>query len=274
MKEIKAVLNKIERKAPLIHCMTNYVTVNDVANAIASLGASPVMAHHKEEVRDITGTADCLLLNMGATEYIEEMLISAHVCEEKRIPIVLDPVGVGSSGFRRKIVSELMKKSEIFCIRGNISEIKALAMNVNTSKGVDASLSDRLNADNFMETIEILKDYSVKTDSVVMTSGKVDIITDGHTVYKVEGGSAFMKRISGSGCISTAVLSAFLSVDRSIASVLCSSYMVRACARKAELSMGNCGTATFKIKLLDCLSLFNKEDISYDDEIKITRLVY
>lgn len=238
----------------MIHCLTNYITANDVANVIASLGNSPIMAHHEKEVEEITKKADCLLLNLGATEYYAQMEQSAEIARNNGIPIVLDPVGVGASTFRREFAKDLIAKGGISCIRGNISEIKALVKSEETCKGLDADREDYLSEENLEETLGSFEAYARNHRTIVFASGKTDLLTNGVQSFLVRNGSEWMSRISGSGCISTAVLACFFRMEQGLEAVLRGSVYIRTCAYLAELSMKEKGTACFKLKLLDRIS--------------------
>lgn len=267
---VKEELNKIEFRAPLIHCLTNYVTVNDVANLLVSIGASPIMAHHREEIEGITSRADCLLINLGATEYYEEIERSAQVASKVRIPIVLDPVGTAASSFRRRFAERLLKSCKISYIRGNISEVRALILDKDTAKGVDADKKDESDEEGLFHISNLVKEYSRKTDIVISVSGKADIITDGREVFFVKGGDPMIKRMSGSGCMSSALLSCFASVKNGIIPALMASKMMRVCANRAKKQNDKMGSASFKLELLNRLSLFIDEEMQ--DNIEVIKL--
>lgn len=134
------IFSKIAEKKPIIHCITNIVTVNDCANVLLAIGASPVMAHHEMEVKEITSGSDALVCNMGAIENFEAMLIAGRKADSLGHPVVIDPVGVASSSYRRSLCLKLIEECHPTCIRGNVSEIKALALDETISKGVDAKM--------------------------------------------------------------------------------------------------------------------------------------
>ncbi len=170
--------NNIKQTKPLIHCITNYVTVNDVANILLSCGASPVMADAISEVSDITSISNALYLNIGTINErtIESMLLSIEVANNKNIPIVLDPVGVGASTFRNDCINKILNKGKISVIRANISEIKSIANTQNNTRGVDANEKDLINTSNLKSIIKMAKDLSYKLNCVIAISGKTDII--------------------------------------------------------------------------------------------------
>ena len=206
---------------PLVHCITNYVTVNDVANLLLACGASPVMADAEEEAAEMAGIAQALLINLGTLNprTVRSMHLAAASANRRGIPIVLDPVGVGATTFRNNTAEALLREHKFALIRGNISEIKALATIVQsgqsadsaqagTTKGVDAQASDL--QDDAQGRIALARSLSQRTGAVVVISGAQDVIAGADDpALLCSNGCAAMQDITGSGCMLSALLAAY-----------------------------------------------------------------
>lgn len=247
--EIRTYLNRIKTLHPVIHCITNTVTMNDCANLALALGASPTMAHHEKEVEEIAAGADALVCNLGATECLDAMFLAGEKAHDLAHPIVLDPVGVAGSSYRRKKCMDLIRHIEPTCIRGNYSEILALMRQRNTAVGVDA-------ADTDMD-LDALQQFADEVHEIVVASGEKDYITDGKRLYVCERGHRMMSHITGSGCMSSVALATFLAVEPSIESAnACCHFlgqMGELAAKQTEERAG--GTMTFRELFLDAVSL-------------------
>ena len=227
---------QVEKRRPVVQCITNIVTVNDCANALLAIGASPTMAHHPGEMADFAAVSDALVCNMGA-----------------RRPIVIDPVGCASSSFRRGKCLELIKAVHPACIRGNAAEIRALAVDHDTGKGVDdLESTGSYISDNVRAVVEL----SRKTGAIVVASGETDYISDGIRVFEVRGGTSWMSRVTGTGCMLSSLLGAFLAIENSALSAAACCSMMKAGAEQAleETIRRQGGTGTFHICLIDALS--------------------
>lgn len=226
-KDVKA----IREKSPLVHNITNFVVMNNTANALLSLGASPVMAHAVEEVADMAKIASALVINIGtlSEHWIEGMEIAIQTAGLRKIPIIIDPVGAGATKFRTKTVKELFAISTPTVIRGNASEIMALVDTNITTKGVDSSQS----SDSALKAaLSLAKEYKC----IVVVSGITDIITDGQKTIFIENGDLMMPKVTGLGCTASALTGAFCAVN--------SNYL-EACAN-AMAVMGICGELAVK----------------------------
>ena len=209
---LKQMFDQVREKSPLIHNITNYVTVNDCANMVLACGASPIMADDKEEVAEIQTICAGLNINIGTlnSRTIESMKIAGKRANELGHPAVLDPVGVGASTFRTSTANELLKTVKFTVIRGNISEIKTLAVGTGTTKGVDADLADAVTEDNLDETIKKLKAFSKVTGSVIAVTGAIDLVADAEKCYVIRNGRPEMGAITGTGCQLSGMMTAFL----------------------------------------------------------------
>lgn len=208
--EIKTYLNNLKQKNPLIHCITNYVTVNDVANSLIAIGASPVMADEPNESGEITAISNGLLINLGTLNLntIKAMQNSIEISNSLNLPVVLDPVGVGASTLRNETAINFLKEYKFSIIKGNISEIKFLNGEKSIAKGVDASLKD-LN-DDILNRVNLAKELSIKTDAAIVITGKIDVVAFENEAYLLKNGSSLMGKFSGSGCILGGICTAFL----------------------------------------------------------------
>lgn len=248
---------KVQESRPLIHCITNHVTVNDCANILLAAGASPTMAHHPKEVAEVTQGCHSLVCNLGATDDYEAMLIAAKAAEKVGHPIVIDPVGVGGSSFRREQFWKLTEVSHPACIRGNISEILALAGNQGTVTGVDAA-TDEL---TLVEKDILVKEFSRRIGAIVVISGAVDIISDGTKCIHITNGTPVMTRITGCGCMSSVLIGAYLTIENSIEAVASACAAMGICGELAEARMKEQqgGTMTFRLQLIDQMSKLAEE---------------
>ena len=172
------MLQNVRKKRPLIHSITNFVTVNDCANILLACGASPIMADDEREAAEITSACDGLCINIGtlSSRTIPSMLAAGKKANELCHPVVLDPVGVGASQFRTDTAFKLLNNIHFSVIRGNISEIKTLALGTGSAKGVDADIADRFTEETLDKAVAFAKSFSEKTGSVIAITGKTDIV--------------------------------------------------------------------------------------------------
>lgn len=197
----------VKQQSPLVHNITNYVAMNNTANALLAVGASPVMAHAKSEVKDMTGISNALVINIGTLDeyWTESMLVAAECASSLGKPWILDPVGAGATPYRNEVIQKLLAFKPTV-IRGNASEIMALARaNQSNTKGVDSSAESS-------EAIDIAKRIAKEFQNIVCVSGAKDILTDGKKVVYIENGHPLMTKITGMGCSATAIIGAFSGV--------------------------------------------------------------
>ncbi len=205
---IKIDLDAVRKQCPLIHNITNYVVMNTTANALLAVGASPVMAHAVEEVKDMVAIASALVINMGTLSpaWVNAMLLAGEAAWTKGIPVVFDPVGMGATPYRNETASKILERCKPNIIRGNASEILALAKENVTTKGVDSTASSDT-------AIDAAKQLAGETGTVVVISGAEDFITNGRTILSVKNGSPMMTKVTGMGCTATAILGAFAAIN-------------------------------------------------------------
>lgn len=203
------MLAKINQKKPIVHCITNYVVANFTANGLLAVGASPVMADEGEEVASMVSIADALLLNIGTvnTRTAEAMLVAGKKANEIGVPIVLDPVGVGSTPYRKRVVTLLLEQIKIDVIRCNEGELASIHGVTWASRGVDSGSGD-------IDTILVASEVAITYQCIVVVTGETDLITDGHDLIEVSGGNLFATRVTGTGCLLSAICSAVLASSK------------------------------------------------------------
>jgi len=206
------MLENVRNNSPLVHNITNYVTVNDVANVILACGASPIMSAEPKDVHDITSICGGLNINIGTltTDSIEAMFIAGKRAGELNHKILLDPVGAGASTLRTQTAVDLMKELPLTVVRGNISEIKTLALGSGTTQGVDADVADAVTEDSLDSAVTFIKDFAKKSGVVVAITGAIDLVSDGEKCYVIRNGRPEMGRITGTGCQLSGMMTAFL----------------------------------------------------------------
>lgn len=216
------MLENVRKKSPLIHNITNYVTVNDCANITIACGAAPIMADDDGEVSEITSICAGLNINIGTLNgrTIKAMLIAGKTANELKHPVVLDPVGVGVSKLRTDTAKKLLEEVKFTAIRGNISEIKTLAAGVGIAdsgflapKGVDANTSDKVTKENLVTAVSFAKDFSAKTGAVIAITGAIDIVADSSKAYCIYNGHPDMSSITGTGCQLSSLTAAFVTAN-------------------------------------------------------------
>ena len=196
IEELKKVIERTVSCRPMTHCITNPVTVNDCANIILAAGGTAIMAQDEREVEEITAHASSLVLNMGAVRAQEAMLRAAATAKKLGHPVVLDPVAAGASHLRGDMCAKLLAEGLVSVIRGNVSEIRALAGGTEQESGVEADLSDRIDEDNLAESAAWLRDFAHRTGTVVLLTGAMDVITDGKRTAVLCGGSELLDDVS------------------------------------------------------------------------------
>ena len=260
----EGMVTTVRDVSPLVHCITNYVTVNDVANIILAVGASPVMADAIEEAAVFGGICRCLNLNLGTlnSRTVDSMLAAGEAAAGRGVPIVLDPVGVGATPFRIEVAQRILERLPIAVLRGNTSEIKALARAGGTVKGVDASAADAVTEEALGEAVAFAKDLAASLGLIVSFSGPIDVIADAETAYIVRNGVDMMPRVTGSGCMLTGVVSSFVGShpDRVLEATAAAYAAMGLCGdiAHARLAEGE-GTGTFRARLIDAMSNLTDE---------------
>ncbi len=209
---MKNCLKALRENRPLIHNITNYVTVNDVANILLAASASPIMAQDSREVEEITSICGGLCINIGTLNEhsIPSMFLAGKKSNELGHPVLLDPVGVGASKLRTQTALDLIESCQFSVIRGNISEIKTLIHGNGNVKGVDADISDAVTEDNLDETVVYLKKYAKQLNSIIVVTGATDFVADAERCYVIHNGRREMGDITGTGCQLSALITALV----------------------------------------------------------------
>lgn len=271
----KEIYEKVRASMPLVHCITNYVTVNDCANALLACGASPIMADDENEVEEITSICSALNINIGTlnNRTIVSMLKAGGKANELSHPVVLDPVGAGASSLRTSTAMDLIDNIVFSVIRGNFSEIKALAAGSRNTRGVDADINDSISGKNIEEVISFAKNLSKKTGSVVTVTGSVDIVADSHRVYLVHNGHPMMSKITGTGCMLSAIIAAYCGAvpGQPLEAAAAAVGMMGLCGEKAyeRTVKENAGTATYRTYIIDEISRLDAAALSGGIKIEI-----
>ena len=257
------VMQEVKLRNPIVHCITNYVTVNDCANAILAINGSPIMADDINEVNEITTISNALVINLGTLNQNKAIAMqkAGKMANHLNHPIILDPVGVGASTFRTKVAKNLLNEIKFTVIRGNISEIKALAQNYQTTLGVDANENDKVTDENIDQVIKFAKDFSQKTNSIIAITGAIDIIANWQKAYIIKNGCYQMSKITGTGCMLSAILGAFIACGQSdlLETTAYTVALMGYCGELADQQIRNedKGSGSFKVYLLNNLSTIN-----------------
>ena len=208
---MKEYLENVRNTVPLVHNITNYVTVNDVANMLLACGGSPIMSDEAEDVEDITSVCGGLNINIGTLH--KGMFRAGRKANELGHPVLLDPVGAGASALRTNTALELMRELKLAAIRGNISEIKTLALGSGTTKGVDADVADAVTEETLDDAVAFVKGFAESAGCVIAVTGAIDLVSDGRTCYVIRNGRPEMGKITGTGCQLSGIMTAYLTAN-------------------------------------------------------------
>ena len=260
MIQIEEQWKEVRQVNPLVHHITNYVTVNDCANVTLAVGASPVMADDREEAADMTSIASALVLNIGTlnSRTVESMLISGKTANQKDIPVIFDPVGAGASAFRSRTAETLLKNIRMTVIRGNISEIRSISGEAGHTRGVDAS-----SADAESDARLLAEKTARQFHCVVSVTGAVDTVSDGERTVSVENGHPAMSGMTGTGCMGTSLTACFCGADpahpleAAVSALVCLGEAGEIAWEKA----GMLGIGSYHMALLDAVSRMDGETL-------------
>ena len=252
-----ADLQAVRQQSPLVHNITNFVVMNYSANALLAVGASPVMAHAKEEVRDMVGIAQALVLNIGTLEpdWIEAMRLALLAARARGVPVVLDPVGAGATPYRNAAISELLRSGAPSVVRGNGSEVMSVAGLAAVTRGVDSAASSG-------EALDAARALARDLQAVVCISGADDHIVDaGGRWATLSNGHPWMTKVTGVGCSASAIVGAFCAVqpDRWRATLAAMAVLGVVGELAAERTQAaGAGVGRLQIELLDGLQLLDE----------------
>ena len=236
--------DKVRDICPLVHCITNYVTVNDVANCILAIGASPIMADDIAEAADITSISKALVINMGTLN-----------ANELGVPVVFDPVGAGASNFRNETAKRILENVKISILRGNLSEMSYLAGLEVSTKGVDTSEADEKN-----DPVSVAKKTAAKYNCVAAITGAVDTITDGKRVARISNGHPYLSKVTGTGCMTTGLVGSFAGAcDDMYTAAVTGIASMGIAGEFAYENAGEIGSGSFHISIIDAISKMNSQ---------------
>ena len=287
---LDVALKSVKDTSPLIHCITNPISINDCANAVLALGGRPIMAEHPMEVKKITEKASALCLNLAniTDARMESIKISAMTAYNAHIPFILDVVGINCSELRYKYVNNLTEDISPTVIKGNLAEIKKLAHIKASFVGVDST--EKLENDNDLQNaIDIIKNLAFEKNCIIVATGRCDIISDGFNTAIINNGSEFLPKITGTGCMLNVIIGTMLAADISscyskarsssdssanisgpglganMFRVILGTVILGICGELAELNSHKaglfCGLGTYHINLIDALSTFTADNI-------------
>jgi len=258
-------LENLRLNSALVHSINNYVTANDCANVLLACGASPIMSDDLEDAIDIIKICDVLNINIGTlnTRITKSMIACGMKANELNKLIILDPVGLGASRMRNKIVSDLISKVKINIIKGNISEIKNLIGIACETRGVDANLSDKLEENNLEKIISITKKFCEAHEIIIVITGEIDLVCDKNKAYIIHNGNFMMSKITGAGCMLSVLISAFVAKSNNLCDATAAAVIAMGlCGEKAYARMSKLdGNASYKNYLLDEIYKLNAREL-------------
>ena len=259
------MLKNVRERVPLVHCITNYVTVNDCANILLACGGSPIMADDEQEVEEITSVCGGLTINIGTlnSRTVKSMMLAGKRANVLGHPVLLDPVGVGASTFRTETAVKLLENVRFTAVRGNISEIKTLALGSGNTKGVDADMADAVTEENMDRVIAFAREFSEKTGAITVITGAVDLVVDGKQAYVIQNGHPMMSKVTGTGCMLSAMMSAYLTANQdaplqAAAAAVCAMGIAGERAYDRMLAFHG-GSGSYRMFLMDEISNLDEE---------------
>ena len=249
MTPLSEMMSKVRGKCPLVHFITNYVTVNDCANMCICCGGSPVMTDAVQDVEPMVGLASALVLNIGTLNErtVESMLVAGKEANRRDVPVILDPVGVGATPFRTETAERILREVKVAVIKGNHGEISVLAGLGGEVRGVDS-------VSGANDVAEAAKSLARRTGTIVAATGPVDYVSDGETVITRKNGSEYMAAVSGTGCMVSGVVGAYVGANGvSVESVAAGISVMNIASEVAVLEGKVFGPGSFKTKLFDAV---------------------
>ena len=260
-KETENLLTLVREQKPLIHCITNYVTANDCANAILAIGGSPIMADDLREVADIVKISKALVLNIGTlnSNTVESMIAAGKKANALGIPVIFDPVGAGASTYRNETTQRLLQTIHMTIIRGNLSEVSFIAGLDVSTKGVDTAEED-----STKDPVAIANKVAKEYNCIAAITGAIDTVSDGSKVTRIERGTPELSRVTGTGCMTTALVATFCGMvfasktaqspvnyfDAAVAGITA----MGMAGEIAEPAVRDHGTGSYRIAIIDALS--------------------
>ena len=255
---LKTMLENVRAKSPLVHNITNYVTVNDVANVLLAAGGSPIMSDDANDVEDITSICGGLNINIGTLNKntIPSMFLAGKKANALGHIVLLDPVGAGASRLRTDTANRLMQEVRFDAVRGDISEVKTLCTGSGSTKGVDADAVDAVTEANLDNGVQLVKTFAAQTGCIITVTGAIDLVSDGERCWCIRNGRAEMSRITGTGCQLSALMTAFLvaNPDRKLDAAAAAVCMMGLAGEIgwANMQPGD-GNSTYRNRIIDAI---------------------
>ncbi|MCM3177707.1 hydroxyethylthiazole kinase [Cytobacillus horneckiae] len=251
---IQKLFLKLQEETPLIHHITNNVTINDCANATLAIGGSPVMAATMAEADEMASQSDALVINFGTIndQMFEAMVIAAKAANHKGIPVIFDPVGVGATKYRTEKAVEFIQTIQVSIIRGNASEVYSLMGKRAKTRGVDTGEID-------MTAIDLAKEAAQHFNAIIVISGRLDVIANENSIVQIDNGDVLLTRVTGTGCMTASLIASFAAVadDWYYAAIAGMATMSLAGELAGQKLSDSEGMGTFRIKLMDEISKMN-----------------
>ena len=271
MSTLGTCVDQVRANVPLVHNITNYVTVNDVANVLLACGGSPIMSDDPKDVEDITSICGGLNINIGTLNQrtVEGMFLAGKKANELGHAVLLDPVGAGASAFRTETALKLIQEIKFDVIRGNISEIKTLALGSGTTKGVDADVADAVTEENLDQSIAFVKTFAEKMGCIIAVTGAIDLVSDGTKCYVFRNGRPEMGKFTGTGCQLSGVMTAFITANpeeklKAAAAAVCTMGLAGEIGF-SRMQEGD-GNSTYRNRIID--AIYNMDQKTLDEGAK------
>ena len=264
--DLASCMANVRATCPLVHCITNYVTVNDCANVLLGCGGSPIMSDEPDDVAEITSICGGLVLNIGTLNQrsIAGMRAAGARAAELGHPIVVDPVGAGASSLRTRTACELIDTLPVTVVRGNMSEVKAVAGAASATRGVDVNPDDAVTEANLAQSAGFARELAARLDSVVAITGAIDIVADAERAVAIRNGVPMMGKITGAGCMLSAITGAYVTANpndvltATVAAIAGEGLAGQVAARRmGELD----GNGSFRTYLLDAICAMSAEQL-------------
>ena len=249
-------LRRLRETKPLIHQITNYVVMNETANATLALGALPVMAHAREEVEEMAAIAGALVLNIGtlSPHWVDAMLLAGRVANERGIPVVLDPVGAGATTYRTETAKRILDEIDVTVLRGNAGEVATLV-------GVDAEVRGVESIATGSDPADLAREAGRRLGLVASVTGAVDQVSDGETVISIANGHSLMATITGTGCMSSALTGCFLAVNHGAPLAAAAEALAAFGIAGENAAAGARGPGSFHVALYDELAALDSDTL-------------
>jgi hydroxyethylthiazole kinase len=258
-----ATLRAMREARPLVHQLTNYVVMNETANATLALGALPVMAHAREEVEEMVGLAGALVLNIGtlSPHWVEAMLLAGRAAGARGIPVALDPVGAGATRYRTETARQILEEVDVTVLRGNAGEVATLV-------GVEAEVRGVESVGGTVDPAELAREAARALGVVASVTGPVDHVSDGERTLAVENGHPLLAAVSGTGCMSTALTGCFLAAKPDAALEAAAEALAAFGVAAEDAAKLAGGPGTFHAALYDALAALDPDTL--DGRARIT----